>query len=218
MTRHTGPGKSHRRGVSLMDLADLFPDETTARTWFGARRWPSDVEIGETYMDGKRRNMPKVKREGLTGRGAVGKVAIAGAKDRATKRVSAAVVLATDGPTLQGFVRRRAEPGADVYTGDACAYRGMAGFDHEAVNHSVGEYVRAQAHTNGMESFWAMLKRGYHGTFHHFSTAHMQRYINEFAARQGLRERDTIAIMGAFVAGMIGCRLTYRQLTGKVGA
>lgn len=144
--------------------------------------------------------------------------AIAGAKDRATKRVSASVVPATDGRTLQGFVCKRAEPGAKVYTDDTRAYRGMAGFDHEAVNHSVGEYVRAQAHTNGIESFWAILKRGYHGTFHHFSAAHMQRYINEFAARQGLRERDTIAIMGEFVAGMIGRRLTYRQLTGKVGA
>ena len=318
MTRHTGPGKSHRRSISLMELADLFPDEAAARAWFEAQRWPDGaqcshcgsanvsavasgkpmpwrcrdcrrhfsvrtgtvmaqsklplrkwafaiylcatslkgvssmklhrdlritqksawflahrireafeaeggmfsgpVEIDETYTGGKRKNMPKAKREGLTGRGAVGKVAIAGAKDRTTKRVSAAVVPVTDGPTLQGFVRKRAEPGAKVYTDDARAYRGMAGFDHEAVNHSVGEYVRAQAHTNGIESFWAMLKRGYHGTFHHFSAEHMQRYVNEFAARQGLREHDTIAIMGEFVAGMIGRRLTYRRLTGKVGA
>ena len=318
MARHTGPGKSHRRGISLMELADLFPGEAVARTWSGARRWPNGAqcphcgtanvsavasgkpmpwrcrdcrrhfsvrtgtvmaqsklplgkwafaiylcatslkgvssmklhrnlritqksawflahrireafkaegdmfsgpaEIDETDVGGKRRNMPKAKHEGLTGRGAVGKIAIAGAKDRATKRVSASVVPATDGRTLQGFVRKRAELRAKVYTDDTRAYRGMAGFDHEAVNHSVGEYVRAQAPTNGIESFWAMLKRGYHGTFHHFSTAHMQRYVNEFAARQGLRERDTIAIMGEFMAGMIGRCLTYRQLTGKVGA
>ena len=90
MARHTGPGKSHRRGVSLMELAAPFPDEPTARTWFLAHRireafkaeggmFSGPVEIDETYMGGKRRNMPKAKREGLTGCGAVGKVAIAGA-------------------------------------------------------------------------------------------------------------------------------------------
>ena len=101
-------------------------------------------------------------------------------------------------------MRQRAEPGAKAYTDDASADRGMAGFDHEAVKHSVGECVRAQAHTNGIESFWAMLKRGYHGTFHHFSAAHMQRCVNEFSARQGLRERDTIAIMGRSWPGRSG--------------
>lgn len=131
------------------------------------------VEIDETDMGGKRKNMPKAKREGLTGRGAVGKAAIAGAKDRTTKRVSAAVIPATDGRILQGFAREHAEPGTKVYTDDARADRGMAGFDREAVNRSVGESVRAQAHANGIASFRAMLKRGRHGTLRRFSAAHM---------------------------------------------
>ena len=216
------------KGVSSMKLhRDL--EITQKSAWHLAHRlrkafeaegsvFAGPAEVDETYMGGKRKNMPKAKRKTLEGRGAVGKVAVAGAKDRATNRVNAAVVPATDGATLQGFVRANAEAGAKVYTDDASAYRGMAGFDHEAVKHSVGEYVRGMAHTNGMESFWSMLKRGYHGTFHHFSAKHMQRYVNEFATRQGLRERDTIAIMGAFTAGMIGRRLTYRRLTGEAAA
>ena len=121
------------------------------------------LEVDETYVGGKRKNMPRAKRKQLEGRGAVGKVAVAGAKDRATNRVSARSVPATDGKTLQGFVGDHAAPAATVYTDDATAYRGMP-FEHEAVNHSAGEYVRGMAHVNGIESFWAMLKRGYHGT------------------------------------------------------
>ena len=85
-------------------------------------------------------------------------------------------------------------------------------FTHEAVNHSVGEYVRGQAHTNGMESFWAMLKRAYHGTYHHISPKHLQRYVSEFAAKHNIRDRDTIDQMNAVVAGMVGKRIMYREL------
>ena len=88
----------------------------------------------------------------------------------------------------------------------------MTGFDHEKVNHNVGEYVRDQAHTNGIESFWSLLKRGYHGTFHHISPKHLPRYVNEFATRHNLRERDTEAMMGETVARMVGKRIMYRDL------
>ena len=183
-------------------------------TWAKADETPfaGPVEVDETYIGGKRKNMPKGKRNTLEGRGAVGKAAVAGAKDRATNRVNADVVPATDGATLQGFVRARAEVGATIYTDDAAAYRGMAGFEHEAVQHSVGEYVRGMAHTNGMESFWSMLKRGYHGTFHHFSAKHMQRYVNEFEGRHNDREADTIDQMAHVAKGMVGRRLRYRDL------
>ena len=119
--------------------------------------FPGPVEADETYMGGKRKNMPKAKRKTLTGRGAVGKVAVAGVKDRATNRIVARSVPATDKPTLQGFVAQHAAPDAKVFTDDASAYEGLP-FDHEAVCHSAGEYVRGMAHTNGIESFWSMLK------------------------------------------------------------
>ena len=127
-------------------------------TWAKANDAPfaGPMEGDETFMGGERKNIPKAKREKLEGRSAVGKVAVAGAKDRATKRVSTVVVPATGTPTLQGFVRARAEAGTTIYTDDASTYWGMAGFEHEAVKHSVGGYVRGMAHTNGMESFWAM--------------------------------------------------------------
>ena len=88
--------------------------------------------------------MSKAKRKALTGRGAVGKTAVVGPKDRATNRVAARSVEATDAPTLQGFIGEHAAPGATVYTDEASAYQGMP-FEHEAVTHSVGEYVRGQA-------------------------------------------------------------------------
>ena len=97
-----------------------------------------------------------------------GKTAVAGAKDRDTGRIHARVVPDTRQATLQGFVADVAAPGATVYTDEARAYLGMP-FNHEAVGHNTGEFVRGMAHTNGMESFWSMLKRGYVGTFHKLS-------------------------------------------------
>ena len=85
-------------------------------------------------------------------------------------------------------------------------------FDHEAVRHSVGEYVRDMAHTNGIESFWSMLKRAHKGVYHKISPKHLQRYVNEFSGRHGIRERNTIDQMNAVVAGMVGKRLQYRDL------
>ena len=84
--------------------------------------------------------------------------------------------------------------------------------------HSVGEYVRylegEMVHTNGVESFWSMLKRAHKGTFHRLSAKHLQRYVNEFAGRQNIREMDTIRQMEHLVAALIGQRLLYRELVG----
>ncbi len=110
------------------------------------------VEVDETYMGGKRKNMSNSQRAELTGRGPKDKTAVVGAKDRATKQVAAKVVASTDKDTLQGFVKDSADPGATVYTDDAAAYDSLP-FDHESVKHSASEYVRGDAHTNGIESF-----------------------------------------------------------------
>ena len=83
-------------------------------------------------------------------------------------------------------------------------------YDHEAVNHSAGEYVRGMAHTNGIESFWSMLKRGYQGTYHKMSPKHLERYINEFSGRHNVREADTIEQMETAFIHMIGKHLAYR--------
>ena len=180
--------------------------------WFQAGTlFGGPVEVDETYMGGKRKNMPNSVRKQLTGCGPLGKIAVVGAKDRQTNQVAAKAVQATDKETLQGFVMDHADRQATVYTDDASAYETLP-FEHESVKHSVSEYVRGQAHTNGVEAFWSMLKRGYYGTFHKFSSKHLDRYVQEFAGRHNLREQDTIDMMGAVVLGMDGKRLKYAEL------
>ena len=317
---HKAPGKSDREGISIIELTEMFPDETSAVKWFEDTRWPDGerhcghcgstetkevpnakpmpywckscrsyfsvrtgsmlqssrlplrkwvfavylyvtnlkgvssmklhrdlkvtqktawfmlhrlreawddngaapfsgpVEADETYIGGKRKNMPKSKRVELSGRGAVGKAAIVGTKDRETNKVAARHVQHTDASHVAGFVAERTKPGATVYTDDAKAYNALAPwFDHESVNHSVGEYVRGQAHTNGMESFWSMLKRGYQGTYHKMSQKHLERYINEFSGRHNVREADTIDQMETAVTHMIGKHLAYSALIADNG-
>ena len=94
---------------------------------------------------------------------------------------------------------------------DYVVYRGMP-FDHEAVRHVDGEYVRGDAHTNGIESSWSMLKRAHKGTFHKISPKHMQRYVNEFAGRHNDRSADTVDQITRMARGMVGKRLRYREL------
>ena len=98
-----------------------------------------------------------------------------------------------------------------VYTDDAAAYEGIPN-PHQSVKHSVSEYVNGLAHTNGIESFWSMLKRAHKGTFHKISPKHLQRYVNEFCARHNMRDSDTLDQMQRVVADMTGKRLTYKDL------
>ena len=167
------------------------------------------VEADETFVGGKERNK-HAKNKLRAGRGTVGKSVVAGVKDRATGRVSASVVTDTDGPTLRRFVTDRVNPDATVYTDEHAAYRGL--LNHATVKHSVREFVKGQAHTNGIESFWSLLKRGYYGTYHKMSPAHLDRYVREFTGRHNHREDDTLDQMAAVVRGMDGKRLPYRDL------
>ena len=117
--------------------------------------------------------MSNAKRKALkdTGRGAVGKVAVVGVKDRENNEVKAKVVPSPDAGIPQPFIRGKVDTGATVYSDDHGGYTGIPN-RHETVKHSVSEYVNGMAHTNGIESFWSMLKRGYHGTCRHMGEKH----------------------------------------------
>ena len=107
-----------------------------------------------------------------------------------------------------------AEPGAAVYTDDNRAYRRLAslGYAHRTVGHTLGRYVDGDAHANGIESLWSMFKRGYVGTYHQMSEAHLHRYVDEFTARHNIRPFDTIRQMESVAARMDGKRLPYVTL------
>ena len=214
------------KGVSSMKLhRDL--DITQKSAWFLAHRiregFKDDdgypfmgpvVEVDEAYVGGLRKNMSLKKRKEAKGRGPVGKTIVAGVKDRTTNQVKAAVIPNTSPQILHAFVEDRVHHEATVYSDDLPVYGTMPYFEHDSVMHSRGEYVKkdTNVHTQGIESFWAMLKRAHKGTFHKISPKHLDRYVTEFAGRHNARGLDTQDQMKAAVAGMKGRRLKYRDL------
>ncbi len=312
------PGKAYRKGLTLLEIADMFRDEADAKAWIAGQRWPNGpecpycgtsnvqsdikhktmdyrcrecsnkkmfslktgtvmegsnlkyrvwavamylfttnikgissmklhrelgigqkaawfmlhrlqkvfeaqtspfvgpVEVDETYIGGKEANK-HASAKLQAGRGGVGKEIVVGMKSRATRQVIASVVPTACAGTLQRFVKTHCDPQSQIYSDQNASYAGLRerGYRVESVNHSVKEYVRDQVHTNGIESFWAMLKRGYHGTYHKISVKHLQRYVNEFSGRYNIRESDTIDQMAMIAKGSVGKRLRYRELVGS---
>ena len=196
--------------------ASPYPGGVGRRT--PANLFDGPAEADETYFGGKVKNWPLSKRKakGRKGRGTFALTPVAGVIDRPTQAHP------DEGPPGYGHADRRGLcPGwrqagsGPLYRRVATAYTRLlrADYDHEAVKHSAFEYVRGPVHTNSLESFWSTLKRAYHGTYHHLSKKHLQRYMNEFAGRHAIRDAGTLAQMEATTRGLVGRRITYRELT-----
>lgn len=180
--------------------------ETWDDEWFV---FAGPVEVDEVWIGGREPNKHASKKINAGG-GSVGKTVVAGIKDRDSNFVNATVVSSAGKKQLHGFVLGRTEKRTAIYSDDHRAYQSLP--NHEIVKHSVGEYVKGQVHTNGIESFWALLKRGYYGTYHCMSPKHLQRYVNESAGRHNIRPLDTIEQMKAIAVRMDRKRLRYRGL------
>ncbi len=222
-----------RKGISSIQLAKEI-GITQKSAWFMAHRLREScvsngmlsgtVEVDETYVGGIARNMhAKAKKKANIGTGGKGKSIVMGLKSREGE-VRAQVIAGTESNELHSVIEKNVATGSTVYTDEHKGYSGME-FKHDKVNHSEKVYVKGDVHTNGIESFWAIIKRAHMGTFHQWSKKHLFRYVNEFSFKantNGLPAFDKagndcgITTVRAHMAGMEGRRLTYKQLIGDV--
>ena len=220
-----------KNGISSCELArDLGVTQKTA--WFMAHRLrfaltdggfgllSGEVEADETFIGGKARNMHISERKRrITGTGTKDKTAVMGILERGG-RVRATVVPNRKKSALQTEVRKHVEAGAALYTDALLSYEGLEGdYAHMVVDHAV-QYVDGRVHTNGLENFWSLLKRGINGTYISVEPFHLFRYLDEQAYRYNNRATpdNPMNDFDRFKLAMsqiVGKRLTWTQLTGK---
>jgi transposase-like protein len=213
-----------RKGISSLQLAKEI-GITQKSAWFllhrlreacgkDLRKLRGIVEIDETYVGGKERNKHADKKLNL-GRGAVGKTAVLGMRERGG-RLKALPLFDTSIESIQSEIYRHVEYGAELHTDEAPVYADMDGifYRHDAINHGLKQYRRRNVTTNGVESAFAVMKRGIIGVYHHISPKHTGRYMDEFAFRlnDGNVKRHTLNRLDSFVDGMAQKRLTYKGL------
>jgi transposase-like protein len=215
-----------KNGISSHELARAL-GVTQKSAWFMLHRirlamqtgsflkLSGEVEADETFIGGKARNMRKhVKARKIKGTGTSGKATVLGMIERGGK-VRAEVIPDTTRGTLQRRINSRVKLGTTVYTDALPSYSGLdTDYSHEVVDHAE-RYVDGNVHTNCMENFWALLKRGLHGTYVSVQPFHLLRYLDERMFTFNEREGDDSDRFEAVLRTVSGRRLTHTQLIGK---
>lgn len=206
------------RDIGVTQKTAWFLDHRIRMTLHGDTdtKLSGTVEANETFIGGKARNMHAGKRAlRITGTGGKDKTAVMGILERGGK-VRTAVIPNRKKKALQAEVRKHVEAGSALYTDALLSYDGLAGeFAHKVVDHAV-QYVDGHIHTNGLENFWSLLKRGINGTYVSVEPFHLFRYLDEQAFRYNNRkELDDAGRFDLAVRQMVGKRLTWDRLTGK---
>lgn len=172
-----------------------------------------EVEVDETFVGGKDKNKHESKRP-HRGRGPIGKAAVMGLLERHGD-LRAEVIPNTRRKALQDRVKQHVELGSAVYTDALRSYMGLdAAYIHEVIDHAES-YAQGRVHTNGLENFWSLFKRGIYGTYHFVDPDHLDRYLDEFTHRFNRRRDSDSARFTATVSSVVGRRLTYGTLIGK---
>jgi hypothetical protein len=223
---------SAKNGISSHELARAM-GFTQKTAWFVLQRlrlamqeggfepFRGEVEVDETFIGGKARNMHFWQRqERFKGkRGGVGKAAVMGVLERhgpdGHSRIRTEVVRNTRRSSLAPVIQVNVETGATVYSDGKGSYERLnEEYIHEAVNHDAEEYVRDAVHTNGIENFWALLKRSIGGTYVSVEPFHLFRYLDEQAYRFNNRKATDGDRFAGVIGNVTGRRLTYTALTG----
>jgi transposase-like protein len=215
-----------KNGISSCELARSL-GMTQKSAWFVLHRirkamqnaslakMSGEIEVDETFIGGAARNFHISKRKRLDLNGFVGKVAVMGLLDRHTREVRTAVIDGTTRAILDPKVRQNIEPGSTVYTDMHAGYHKLENeYVHHMINHAE-EYVRGNVHTNGIENFWALLKRSLKGTYVSVEPFHLFRYLDEQAFRFNTRKGTDADRFVKAAAALTGKRLTYDELIGK---
>ena len=214
---------SNRKGIASTQLSrEIGVSQKTAWFMLGRLREVANalsdiggpmhgtVEADETFMGGKEKNKHSNKRTN-TGRGWAGKTIVMGAVER-EGRVTTELANGTTRDDIHKFVTGNINPDSTLYSDNHSGYQGLENYKHSIVNHAGGEYVNGLVHTNNIESFWSLLKRGHYGIFHTISAKHLNRYLAEFEARWDMKKMDGLTRLNTLLEATPGLRLTYGRL------